>query len=302
MNKDQFWQMIETVNRSFPNRNRTSRLCRLEDNLLDCSLEDIADWHLIFAEYSNAAYRNELWAACAALGAHYTDDGFVYFRSWLISCGKDIYMNAMRNPDSLASVPLKGEKLNFEEFAYAAYHAYKAKLTRMEQQNEMSLIKSLNAYTLSPETKMAILEELPKRPDIEAGWQLWALPELFPNICKAKAPKDIKELLATGNIVFGYVHRKGTRTQYVFHFTAENIANFIGSQSGVSAIIVTDVCDRLILNTVGNFIDKCPDKLLLEKVKKALVPIQLRVTEAQPFFCPLRHEVEKYCRRRNIWL
>lgn len=302
MTKDQFWQTIEAVNQAFSHRDQTQRLCRLENDLLNYSPNDIADWHLIFETYSSAASRNELWAACAALGAHYTDDGFIYFCSWLISCGKEIYMNAMRDPDSLASVPFKNEKLNFEAFAYAAFHAYDAKLFNMGQQNKISLLEALDTYTLAPETRAVILEELPQRPDIEKSWQLWMLPELFPNICKARAPKTIKELLRTGNIAFGYVYKRGRNTQYAFHFTPENIANFLGSQPDASAIVVTDSTDRLILKTVGNFIDECPEKLLLEKVKKVLVPIQRRETEVQPFFCPPLCEVKKYCVQRQIWL
>lgn len=302
MNKDQFWQTIETVNQAFPNRERTARLYRLEENLLDYSLDDIADWYFIFELYRNAAYLSDLWAACAALGAHYTDDGFAHFRSWLISCGKDIYMNAMWDPDSLAGVPLKNENLNFEAFAYAAYHAYDAKMFQIGQPNEGSLLDRLDTCTLAPETRKTILEELPQRPDIVEDWQLWMLPELFPNICKTREPKNIKKLLATGNIVFGYIYKEETCARYAFHFTPENIANFLGSRPDASGIIVTDTRDGLIVNTVGNFIDKCPDKVLLEKIKERLVPIQTGEAEAQPFFCPRLHKVEQYCKQRNIWL
>ena len=51
-----------------------------------------------------------------------------------------------------------------------------------------------------------------------------------------------------------------------------------------SEIAVTDTMDRLILNTAGRFIDRCPDQGLLERVKKVLIPIQMGKAEAQPFF------------------
>ena len=79
-------------------------------------------------------------------------------------------------------------------------------------------------------------------------------------------------------------------------------ANFLGSRPDASGIIVTDTRDGLIVNTVGNFIDKCPDEVLLEKIKERLVPIQTGEAEAQPFFCPRLHKVEQYCKQRNIWL
>lgn len=127
MNKEQFWEIIDTINQSFPGKDQELRLRQMVESLLRLSLDEIMDWHLILTEYKNAAYRNDLWAASAALGAHCTDDGFIDFRSWLISRGKEVYMNAMQNPDSLATVPLEGEDLNFEQFGYVAHYAYDKK-------------------------------------------------------------------------------------------------------------------------------------------------------------------------------
>lgn len=210
-------------------------------------------------------------------------------------------MNAMRDPDSLAAVPRKQEQLNFEAFGSVAYNAYEAKLFRVDPHRLEDLFSALNAHTLAPDIKADIQAGLPDRQDIDGDWPAWMLPEWFPNICKARAPKDMKELLSTGNMVYGYVHKKSKRTQYVFQYTPENIASFLGSRPDASAIIVTDTLDRLILRTVGNFIDECPDKLLLEKVKKYLIPIQTGRAEAKPFFCPTQDELAKYCDREHIW-
>ena len=63
----------------------------------------------------------------------------------------------------MAGVPLKNENLNFEAFAYAAYHAYDAKMFHMGQPNEGSLLDRLDTCTLAPETRKTILEELPRQ-------------------------------------------------------------------------------------------------------------------------------------------
>ena len=55
----------------------------------------------------------------------YTDDGFLDFRSWLISRGRHIYAAALRNPDTLADVvdpQLDGYE--FEELQYLARAVY----------------------------------------------------------------------------------------------------------------------------------------------------------------------------------
>lgn len=105
MNKEEFWKTIESVNHSVPDGNHEMVAKQMCEELLHYSPQDILDWHLILREYTNAAYRNDLWAACTALGAHSSDDGFIDFRTWLISQGKDIYMDAMRDPDTLAANP-----------------------------------------------------------------------------------------------------------------------------------------------------------------------------------------------------
>lgn len=294
MNKEQFWEIIDAVNQSARDKDQESRRCQVVEKLFHLSLEEILIWHLIFTEYSNAAYRNDLWAASAALGAHYTDDGFIDFRSWLISRGKEVYMNAMRDPDSLATVPLEGEKLNFERFASVAYEAYDAKLFRIDPDSQKTMFDVLNGRTLDRQIIKDIHAELPKRKDIGVDWSMWTLPGLFPGICKAQEPKDIAGLLKTGNIAYGHVYENGQRTQYLFQYSPGNIANFIGGHMDAFEIIITDALDRLTLNTNGRFIDRCPDKALLEQVKKVLIPIQMGEATAQPFFCPTSDEVDAY--------
>lgn len=302
MNKDLFWNIIDTVNQTFSDKDQESRRCLVVEKLVKLSLEDILDWHLILTEYEDATYRNDLWAASAALGAHYTDDGFTYFRSWLISRGKAVYMNAMRDPDSLAKVPMsKGEALNFERFGYAAYEAYDAKLLRIDPGSQKTLFDALEGRTLDSQVLESIQAELPQRQDTGPDWREWMLPELFPAICKAREATDIEGLLKMGNCVYGYARRKGGRyTQYVFQYTPENIAHFIGAHMDASEITVTDTMDRLILNTAGRFIDRCPDQALLERVKKVLIPIQMGSAEAPPFFCPTRDEVDAYRARKDF--
>lgn len=59
-------------------------------------------------------------------------------------------------------------------------------------------------------------------------------------------------------------------------------------------MVLTDPMDTLILDTIGYFIDHCPDKRLLEDVKKYLIPMQLEEIQPQDFFCPSADEVESY--------
>lgn len=65
----------------------------------------------------------------------------------------------------------------------------------------------------------------------------------------------------------------------------------------VHQIVLTDRQERPVLWTIGYFIDRCPDKVLLEKVKKSLIPIQMCEAEAQPIYSPSMGEVVAYLMR-----
>ena len=73
--------------------------------------------------------------------------------------------------------------------------------------------------------------------------------------------------------------------EYRFAATPQNIANFVGSRPKAERIVLTDVLDRLLLDTRGNIIETCPDSELLEKVKHFLIPIQTGEIQAEPIRC-----------------
>lgn len=86
------------------------------------------------------------------------------------------------------------------------------------------------------------------------------------------------------------------RQEYVFDMTPENIANFIGSHLyDTQKIILTNMLDRLILNTAGGFIDSCPNQELCKQVVAALTPIQMGDSEAEEFPIVTREQYDRYC-------
>lgn len=124
MNKEQFWNIVDEVHSSTDPRNQKEVLAALRNRLRNLPSEEILEWKQIFSFYQDAARRNDLWAASAAMGAHSSDDGFMDFRSWLISQGRDVYMSALKDPESLVSVNTDGQELNFEDYAYVPCKAY----------------------------------------------------------------------------------------------------------------------------------------------------------------------------------
>lgn len=160
MNKEQFWNIVNEVHSSTDPRNQKEVLAALRNRLRNLPSEEILEWKQIFSFYQDAARRNDLWAAGAAMGAHSSDDGFMDFRSWLISQGHDVYMSALKDPESLVSVNTDGQELNFEDYAYVPCKAY----AERRAYEEMSVGDILASYI-----KWAATNEQQKQNDPAAG-------------------------------------------------------------------------------------------------------------------------------------
>ena len=52
------------------------------------------------------SYRNDLWAAAYVMCGGASDDGFDYFRGWLIAQGREVFERSLADPDSLAALPV----------------------------------------------------------------------------------------------------------------------------------------------------------------------------------------------------
>lgn len=88
--------------------------------------------------------------------------------------------------------------------------------------------------------------------------------------------EKLNELLSK-DVVTGYVYGyDGSRKEYYFENSPSNIANFIMlHKENTDKMILTDLADRLILNTFGEFINQCPDQKLLQEILKDLIPMQM---------------------------
>ena len=128
MNKDAFWALIDKVNTEAKNAGHVEVLELTEKMLLELPSSEIAIWHSIQKEYANIAYRNDLWAAYGAITGRCSDDGFIDFRSWLISRGHDMYVDALQSPDSLAKYDFAFSEVEFESYGYVASYAYAKKV------------------------------------------------------------------------------------------------------------------------------------------------------------------------------
>jgi len=75
----------------------------------------------------NEAYRWDLWGAAYLINGGASDDGFEYFRGWLIAQGEQVFRRALSDPQSLAEVMEPGVIAECEPMLYTARQAYETK-------------------------------------------------------------------------------------------------------------------------------------------------------------------------------
>lgn len=81
---------------------------------------EIIEWNHIFDRLAARAHTVDLWGAAYLINGGASDDGFYYFRCWLIGMGREVYEAAVANPDSLADAAAEG--IDAEAEIYSAAH------------------------------------------------------------------------------------------------------------------------------------------------------------------------------------
>jgi hypothetical protein len=137
MDHDQFWTLVEATRLGGGDdcEQHTERLTAALRTLPPSEIRafDTIRWQLL-AE----SYRWDLWGVSSLLIGTDSEDGFEYFRGWLIGQGRAVFQAAVRDPDSLAEhpgvqavaqyrplSPFRGEFM-CESLLYVAYVAYDA--------------------------------------------------------------------------------------------------------------------------------------------------------------------------------
>ncbi|MCM1286864.1 MAG: hypothetical protein NC240_01040 [Clostridium sp.] len=108
----------------------------------------------------------------------------------------------------------------------------------------------------------------------------------------------IEKILDGERVGYAYLYPSdgSERLEYVFDMTAENMASFIGQhQLGIKKMVLTDMCDRLILDTEGGFLNNCPNQELCKELLSLLQPIRVGEKAAEEFSMVTREIYDEYC-------
>jgi uncharacterized protein DUF4240 len=127
MDRGEFWSLIEDVRvKSDGDCERLVEL--LVSRLSPLPADEIVAFQTILDELLAESYTWGLWAAGYLINGGCSDDGFDYFRAWLITQGERIFTEALRDPETFADYPDElPEEVECEAFMYTAVQAYEEK-------------------------------------------------------------------------------------------------------------------------------------------------------------------------------
>ncbi|NLE71752.1 MAG: DUF4240 domain-containing protein [Actinomycetales bacterium] len=133
MDLSELWDLIETAREEADDPDDADSVAAaLTRALSETRPETIEEFDEAIGRLVAESYRTDLWAAAYLINGGASDDGFDYFRGWLIAQGRDVYEAAVADPDSLADVPAvraaiaDGEELECETMLGVAWDAYEA--------------------------------------------------------------------------------------------------------------------------------------------------------------------------------
>jgi len=125
MNVDDFWNFVEQAKQA-AGSDTEARPEALHKVLSSLTAEGLQSFQNHYDQLIAIAYRWDLWAAAYIINGGCSDDGFRYFRDWLISEGRATFESALKDPDSLADLP-HVDPADLELFGYVALDLHKQK-------------------------------------------------------------------------------------------------------------------------------------------------------------------------------
>jgi len=143
MTEAEFWDHIRATRRVDPEAHAERLTARLAKLPVPAILDFDRRWDAAMAE----SYRWDLWGAAYLINGGCSDDGFDYFRGWLILRGRDTFKAAVADPDSLADVVDPDEDDDVYEWegrpAWAAW--FRATRTKPDEAGYAALLAALAA-------------------------------------------------------------------------------------------------------------------------------------------------------------
>jgi hypothetical protein len=128
VDQDRFWELVEAAG-AVAGGDCQAQAIQLAAMLEQLPAEEIIAFERHSVRLLDEADRWDLWGAAYQINSGCSDDGFVYFRGWLLTQGRAIWEAALDDLDSLATHPAvaTGAALECEDILYVASVAFQAR-------------------------------------------------------------------------------------------------------------------------------------------------------------------------------
>ncbi|MEW1698931.1 DUF4240 domain-containing protein [Streptomyces sp. NPDC093249] len=131
MDEQKFWELIEVARGRVADPYDSEAVAREATSLLaDRPVEEIVAAERVLWDLMAESYTGPLWAAAHTANGGCSDDGFDYFRGWLIAQGREVFERSVADPDTLAELPVvhasatEGLDLECEDMLGIAWNAH----------------------------------------------------------------------------------------------------------------------------------------------------------------------------------
>jgi len=125
MQNETFWELIHKS--KIDTDDCEEQAANLSQLLSDLEPPEIISFDEHFNQKLIESYRWDLWAVAYIVNGGASDDGFLYFRGWLIAQGKDYFEAALSDPETAANNAVVGEFNECEDILYVARQSYEEK-------------------------------------------------------------------------------------------------------------------------------------------------------------------------------
>jgi hypothetical protein len=126
MDEGGFWDLIDGCRAAAgaTGDDVSSTYLTLVEKLSQRSIDDIHAFDVWWNKVIRDAYRWDIWGAAHLINNGASDDGFQYFREWLILRGQPTFRATIDNPDSLAEIVTGDQECEYE--CYPETYAWEA--------------------------------------------------------------------------------------------------------------------------------------------------------------------------------
>lgn len=121
LDEDLYWKIVAEALKKSDDQDEQEQF--LIERLKTLSPTEIIGFRLRTDRLLYDTYNDKMWCAGYIMNGGCSDDGFEYFRCWVISRGKEVYYEAKANPDSLIT-QADIDYFEFESFWYVALEAF----------------------------------------------------------------------------------------------------------------------------------------------------------------------------------